>query len=132
MTTNGDCRRCHASLLPPVSGACGDEYSGDVEEVKSTCIHAENSVDYEGMLQPVGSIVGARLRQIRQAMHMSQPEMAMLTEVSQAWVSMLECGRTDPQIGTLEKYTQYLKVPLCILLGTSEEFERFIQRQVSK
>lgn len=125
MTASGDCRRCRLPLVKPVSGAC---------DFEPNLVHTstEEHSNYEGMLQPVGYLIGSRLRAVRESMRFSQIEAALLSEVSQPWISRMEQGRTDPQIGTLEKYTEALRVPLCILLGTSEAFDEFLLHQEQK
>jgi DNA-binding XRE family transcriptional regulator len=128
-TRNGMCRRCRGALLPPVSGACEVDVpnvSTNANKSISTHVPANELGDYADM-QPIGASVGGRLRKARKAMRISQEEIAFRAHVTQPWVSMIERGVGNAQIGTIERYMAVLRVPLMVLLGTEEAFDLFLE-----
>ena len=56
--------------------------------------------------------IGAKLRELRLAKHLSQGEIEKRTGLFRCYISRVENGYTVPSIGTLEKYATALEVPL--------------------
>ncbi|HET7205236.1 MAG TPA: helix-turn-helix transcriptional regulator [Terriglobales bacterium] len=57
-------------------------------------------------------IIGDRLRDLREAKHLSQGDIEKRTGLHRCYVSRVENGHTIPAINTLEKWARALEVPL--------------------
>ena len=57
-------------------------------------------------------IIGDRLRDLREAKHLSQGDIEKRTGLRRCYVSRVENGHTIPAINTLEKWARALEVPL--------------------
>jgi transcriptional regulator with XRE-family HTH domain len=66
-------------------------------------------------------IIGGRLRDVREAKHLSQGDIEKRTGLLRCYVSRVENDHTVPAIGTLEKWAQALEVPLYQLLYDGDE-----------
>lgn len=60
--------------------------------------------------------LGRRLRQTRKAQGMSQYTLATKADISREYVRLLEAGRSDPTVGTLQKIARALGVEVIDLL----------------
>ncbi len=56
--------------------------------------------------------IGKRLRELREAKGLSQGHIEKRTGLLRCYVSRVECGHTDPQIETLEKWANALDLEL--------------------
>jgi transcriptional regulator with XRE-family HTH domain len=56
--------------------------------------------------------IGTKLREIREAKHLSQGDIEKRTGLLRAYTSRVEHGHTVPTIETLEKYASALEIPL--------------------
>jgi transcriptional regulator with XRE-family HTH domain len=56
--------------------------------------------------------IGAKLREMREAKHLSQGDIEKRTGLLRAYTSRVEHGQTVPTIETLEKYASALEIPL--------------------
>jgi transcriptional regulator with XRE-family HTH domain len=56
--------------------------------------------------------IGAKLRELREAKHLSQGDIEKRTGLLRAYTSRVEHGHTVPTVETLEKYASALEVPL--------------------
>jgi transcriptional regulator with XRE-family HTH domain len=54
--------------------------------------------------------IGERLRQLREARHLSQGEIQKRTGLLRCYTSRVECGHTIPSLGTLQKMAKALDV----------------------
>lgn len=66
-------------------------------------------------------IIGARLRDIREAKHLSQGDIEKRAGLLRCYVSRVENDHTVPAIATLEKWAQALEVPLYQLFYDGDE-----------
>ena len=57
-------------------------------------------------------LIGEKLRELREAKHMSQGDIERRTGLIRAYTSRVENGHTVPGVATLEKYAGALGVPL--------------------
>src|SRR5271163_1668670 len=57
-------------------------------------------------------MIHERLRQLREAKHLSQGDIEKRTGLLRCYTSRVENGHTVPAIDTLEKYARALEVPL--------------------
>lgn len=57
-------------------------------------------------------LLGLKIKEIRKDKHITQEELAELTNLDTGYISKLEVGRNFPKIGTLEKIAKVLKVEL--------------------
>lgn len=67
--------------------------------------------------------LGERLKQFRLARHLSQGDLQARTGLLRSYLSRVENGYIRPKLGTLEKWTSALGIPLYQLFydGTSNE-----------
>jgi transcriptional regulator with XRE-family HTH domain len=56
--------------------------------------------------------IGLKLRELREAKHLSQGDIEKRTGLLRAYTSRVEHGHTVPTVETLEKYASALEVPL--------------------
>ena len=56
--------------------------------------------------------IGRRLRELREAKHLSQGDIEKKTGLLRCYTSRVENGYTVPSVDTLEKYARALEVPL--------------------
>jgi transcriptional regulator with XRE-family HTH domain len=56
--------------------------------------------------------IGQRLRELREAKNLSQGDLEHRTGLLRCYISRVECGHTDPQVETLEKFARALGIPL--------------------
>jgi DNA-binding XRE family transcriptional regulator len=113
MTANGDCRRCHASLLPPVSGACGDAAAEVKEEVPMR----------------FSAMIPERMRALRNYRHLSQGRLGKKIGAHRTWVSGVERGFRIPTIDSLERICIALEVPFHVVFFPPEAFASFVSRK---
>ncbi|OLB33426.1 MAG: transcriptional regulator [Acidobacteria bacterium] len=66
-------------------------------------------------------IIGGRLRDVREAKHLSQGDIEKRTGLLRCYVSRVENDHTVPAIGTLEKWARALEVPLYQLFYDGDE-----------
>jgi len=66
-------------------------------------------------------LIGQRLRELREAKHLSQGVIEERTGLLRCYTSRLENGHTVPSIETLEKYARALEVPFYKLFYEGEE-----------
>lgn len=66
-------------------------------------------------------IIGLRLRDVREAKHLSQGDIEKRTGLLRCYVSRVENDHTVPAIGTLEKWARALEVPLYQLFYDGDE-----------
>jgi len=65
-------------------------------------------------------LIGQRLRQLREAEHLSQGDIEKRTGLIRCYTSRVENGHTVPGVETLEKYARALEVPLYRLFHDGE------------
>ena len=56
--------------------------------------------------------IGTRIRELREAKHLSQGDIQKRTGLLRAYTSRVEHGHTVPTVETLEKYAHALEIPL--------------------
>lgn len=66
-------------------------------------------------------VIGVRLRDIREAKHLSQGDIEKRAGLLRCYVSRVENDHTVPAIATLEKWAQALEVPLYQLFYDGDE-----------
>jgi len=66
-------------------------------------------------------LIGQRLRELREAKHLSQGDIEKRTALKRCYTSRVECGHTVPSVETLEKYANALEVPFYKLFYEGEE-----------
>ena len=66
-------------------------------------------------------VIGDRLRELREAKHLSQGDIEKRTGLLRCYVSRVENGHTTPSIETLEKWARALEVPLYQIFYAGEE-----------
>src|ERR1700676_2110932 len=57
-------------------------------------------------------LIGQKLKEIREAKHLSQGDVEKRTGLLRCYTSRVENGRTVPSVETLEKYARALEIPL--------------------
>ena len=106
------CRRCHKPLeveepepiVPSTVEVMGTQSSGNRQ-----------------------SKVAVRLREIRNARHLSQRQLAAKLEVPRTYISKIENGRAMPTLSSLQRLATALCVPMCEMVhDTRYERERDI------
>jgi len=109
-TSNSMCRRCHKPL--------------DVEEV-SAPVEMISSVDSPASNQDCGLRVAAQVKEIRNARHLSQRQLASRMQVPRTYISKIENGKAIPTLGSLERLAAALEVDICQLVrdGRSQRDE---------
>jgi transcriptional regulator with XRE-family HTH domain len=66
-------------------------------------------------------IIGDRLRELREAKHLSQGDIEHRTGLLRCYISRVENGHTVPAIETLEKMARALEIPMYQLFYDGEE-----------
>ncbi len=66
-------------------------------------------------------IIGQRLREIREAKHLSQDDIEQATSLVRPYISRVENGHTVPSIETLQKWSAALGMQLYQVLYEGEE-----------
>ena len=66
-------------------------------------------------------IVGQRLRELRESIHLSQMKFAHLFEISQSSVNRYENGDASPSFELLLKYAEYFDVSLDYIFGRTDD-----------
>ena len=66
-------------------------------------------------------VIGERLRELREAKHLSQGDIEKRTGLLRCYVSRVENGHTIPSIETLEKWARALEVPLYRIFYAGED-----------
>src|SRR5690349_24517232 len=66
-------------------------------------------------------LIGDRLREFREAKHLSQGDIENRTGLLRCYVSRVENGHTVPAVETLEKFARALEVPLYQLFYEGDE-----------
>jgi transcriptional regulator with XRE-family HTH domain len=66
-------------------------------------------------------IIGERLRELREAKHLTQRDVEHKTALQRCYVSRVENGYTVPTLETLEKFARALEIPLYQLFYDGEE-----------
>jgi len=56
--------------------------------------------------------IGTRLRELREARHLSQGDIEKQTGLLRCYVSRVECGHTAPNLATLEKWAKALDLEM--------------------
>ena len=105
-TSNSLCRRCHKSLdIPelapapiPMPAVCGKPVAPEEE---------------------AGLRVAAQVKEIRQARHLSQRQLAGRMQVPRTYISKIENGKAIPTLGSLQRLADALEVDVCQLVRDS-------------
>jgi transcriptional regulator with XRE-family HTH domain len=66
-------------------------------------------------------LIGQRLRELREAKHLSQGDIEQRTGMLRCYTSRVENGHTVPSLETLEKFARALEIPLYQLYYEGEE-----------
>jgi transcriptional regulator with XRE-family HTH domain len=66
-------------------------------------------------------VIGNRLRELREAKHLSQGDIEQRTGLFRCYISRVENGHTVPSIETLEKMARALEVPMYQLFYDGEQ-----------
>ncbi|HWF67285.1 MAG TPA: helix-turn-helix transcriptional regulator [Acidobacteriaceae bacterium] len=107
-TSNLLCRRCHKPL-----------------EVEEPEVIASSAVEVMGT-RSSGSRntkVAVRLRELRNARHLSQRQLAARLDVPRTYISKIENGRALPTLSSLQRLAAALAVPMCEMVH-DVRFER--------
>ncbi len=67
--------------------------------------------------------LGKAIKLCRTQKNMSQTELANQAEISVSYLSLLERGKRDPNLSTVEKISEALKVPVSILVFLAADRE---------
>ena len=67
-------------------------------------------------MSPTPRQMGTRIRKLRLAREMSRADLAAAAKISREYVRLLEAGRYDPTVGTLQRIAKALKVTLAELV----------------
>lgn len=94
-TSSGLCRRCHKQL--------------EVEEPAQLAPQLVTSTANPAC-EEAGEQVAAQVKQIRQARHMSQRQLAGRMQVPRTYISKIENGKAIPTLGSLERLADALGV----------------------
>lgn len=107
-TTSLLCRRCHKPL--------------ELEEPEPI---VSSPVEVMGTRAPGNrcSRVAVRLRELRQARHLSQRQLAARLDVPRTYISKIENGRAMPTLSSLQRLSTALEVPMCEMVHDAR-FER--------
>jgi transcriptional regulator with XRE-family HTH domain len=107
-TSNLQCRRCHKPL--------------EVEAPETT---VSSPVEVMGPRASGNrsSKVAVRLREIRNARHLSQRQLAARLDVPRTYISKIENGRAMPTLSSLQRLAAALAVPMCEMVH-DVRFER--------
>ena len=107
-TSNLLCRRCHKPL--------------EVEEPEPI---VSSAVEVMGSRTPGNrnSKVAVRLREIRNARHLSQRQLAARLDVPRTYISKIENGRAMPTLSSLQRLAGALEVPMSEMVHDAR-FER--------
>lgn len=97
-TSNLLCRRCHKPLEVEEPEAIA---ASSVEAVSSRAPGSRNTK------------VAVRLRELRNARHLSQRQLAARLDVPRTYISKIENGRALPTLSSLQRLAQALAVPMC-------------------
>ena len=97
-TSNLLCRRCHKPL-----------------EVETPEPVVSSPVEVMGARSPGNrsAKVAVRLREIRNARHLSQRQLAARLDVPRTYISKIENGRAMPTLSSLQRLAAALAVPMC-------------------
>ncbi|MBU3660659.1 MAG: helix-turn-helix transcriptional regulator [Flavobacteriales bacterium] len=76
-------------------------------------------------------LVGAKIRELRKAKKLSLQELAYILEMEKSNLSVIENGRSNPQLLTYAKIASALGVNLRDLFDVSFNFESFIKLPVT-
>ena len=76
-------------------------------------------------------LIGARLRELREAKKLSQGDIEKRTGLLSCYISRLENGHTVPAIETLEKLARGLEIPLYQLFYDGDERPNLPKRKPS-
>ncbi|MBE5952324.1 MAG: helix-turn-helix transcriptional regulator [Lachnospiraceae bacterium] len=71
-------------------------------------------------------LIGKRVREIRKRKHISQIELAELADISETYISYIECGKKKPSLSILTSIANVLDVSLDeVLVGNrvSQQFD---------
>ncbi len=107
-TSNLLCRRCHKPL--------------ELEKPEPV---VSSAVEVMGTRAPGtrNSKVAVRLREIRNARHLSQRQLAARLDVPRTYISKIENGRAMPTLSSLQRLAAALAVPMCEMVHDAR-FER--------
>ena len=68
-------------------------------------------------MSPTPKQMGRRIMALRKQRNMSRAALATAARISREYVRLLEAGRYDPTVGTLQRLAKALGVPVTELLG---------------
>jgi transcriptional regulator with XRE-family HTH domain len=97
-TSNLLCRRCHK----PLEIEEPEPVPSSAVEVMGTRATGNRSAR-----------VAVRLREIRNARHLSQRQLAARLDVPRTYISKIENGRAMPTLSSLQRLANALEVPMC-------------------
>ena len=66
-------------------------------------------------------VIRDRLRQLREAKHLTQADIEKRTGLVRPYISLAENGHTVPGVDTLEKFARALEVPMYVLFYDGDE-----------
>ncbi len=107
-TSNLLCRRCHKPLEIEVP-----------EPVASSTAEAAGTRTQSNRC----SKIAVRLREIRNARHLSQRQLAARLDVPRTYISKIENGRAMPTLSSLQRLATALAVPMCEMVR-DDRYER--------
>lgn len=107
-TSNLLCRRCHKPLEIEVP----EPAAPSAVEAVGTRAQGNRS-----------SKVAVRLREIRNARHLSQRQLAARLDVPRTYISKIENGRAMPTLSSLQRLATALSVPMCEMVR-DDRYER--------
>ena len=91
------------------------EQSAHLLEAISVIAEVRKSYDYSA--QDAKSYIICKIRDERNRRHLTQHDLAELSDVSQIAIQRLECGETDPQISSVIKLLLALNKKIVIIDG---------------
>lgn len=76
--------------------------------------------------------IGKAIKLCRTQLGLSQTELAIIAELSDSYLSLLERGKRDPAFSTVEKIACALKVPLIVVvfLASNEEEKAMLNSEL--
>ncbi len=77
----------------------------------------------------VDSLIGQKLKQRRDELNLSLRALAAQTGLSAAFLSQIECGKSNPSLNSLQRIAKSLGVPLHFFLTTQKDLT--IQKELN-
>ena len=102
-TANSQCRRCHAPFETAVPEPAIIRSGVEVAPAKPITLGAPNNA-------LLGDSLSHLLRVIREAEGLSQKRLAIRMKCKRTWISKVECGTVLPNLSTIYRFCDALKL----------------------